>query len=145
MILYIVGKLAPKSSHLTRGLVKYVLGRGYFRAVPTQNGEKFVTSPSPPPIVERVESDGAITDEEEEAFICDMSGGYNDESNDEGGCSALAWQVGDLTVICDSGASCHSLINRNSKLPRVERLHADGERIEIPDRGLWRLAPHLSI
>ena len=48
MIPHIVGKLAPKSSHLTRELVKYVLGRGYFRAVPTQNGEKNVTSPPPP-------------------------------------------------------------------------------------------------
>ena len=36
-----------------------------------------------------------------------MSGEYNDESIDEGGCSAPAWKVGDLTVICDSGASCH--------------------------------------
>ena len=53
------------------------------------------------------ESDAAISGEEEEAFICDMSGEYNDESIDEGGCSALAWQVGGLTVICDSGASCH--------------------------------------
>ena len=42
-----VGKLAPNSSHLTRGLVKYVLGRGYFRAVPSQNGDKYVTSPAP--------------------------------------------------------------------------------------------------
>ena len=53
------------------------------------------------------ESDAAISGEEEEAFVCDMSGECNDESNDEGGCSALAWQVGDLTVICDSGATCH--------------------------------------
>ena len=37
-----------------------------------------------------------------------MSGEYNDESIDEGGCSALAWQVGGLTVICDSGASYHT-------------------------------------
>ena len=36
-----------------------------------------------------------------------MPGECNDESNDEGGSSALAWQVGDLTVICDSGAACH--------------------------------------
>ena len=35
-----------------------------------------------------------------------ISGEHNNESNDEGGCSALAWQVGDLTVIRDSGASC---------------------------------------
>ena len=53
------------------------------------------------------ESDAAISGEEEEAFVCDMSGEYNDESIDEGGCNALAWQVGDLTVICDSGTSCH--------------------------------------
>ena len=48
MIPYMVGKLAPISSHLTRGLVKYVPGRGYFRAVSSQNGVKFVTSPTPP-------------------------------------------------------------------------------------------------
>ena len=51
MIPYMVGKLAPNSSHLTRGLVKYVPGRGpgrgYFRAVPSQNGDKYVTSPPP--------------------------------------------------------------------------------------------------
>ena len=50
MIPYMVGKLAPNSSHLTWGLVKSVSGRGYFRAVPSQNGDKYVTSP-PPPIV----------------------------------------------------------------------------------------------
>ena len=50
------------------------------------------------------ESDAAISDEEEEAFVCEMSDECNDESNDEGSCSALAWRVGDFTVICDSGA-----------------------------------------
>ena len=54
MIPYIVGKLAPNSSHLTRGLVKYVLGRGYFRAVSSQNGDKIVTSPPPPIVVDTV-------------------------------------------------------------------------------------------
>ena len=53
MIPYMVRKLAPNSSHLTRGLVKSVPGRGYFRAVPSQNGDKYVTPP-PPPIVELV-------------------------------------------------------------------------------------------
>ena len=48
MIPYMVGKLAPNVSHLTRGLVKYVPGRGFFRAVPSQNEKKFVTSPPPP-------------------------------------------------------------------------------------------------
>ena len=53
MIPYMVGKLAPNSTHFTKGLVKYVPGRGYFRAVPSQNGDNFVTSP-PPPIFERL-------------------------------------------------------------------------------------------
>ena len=48
MIPYMGGKLAPNSSHLTRGLVKYVRGRGYFRAVSSQNGDKCVTSPPLP-------------------------------------------------------------------------------------------------
>ena len=47
MISYMVGKLAPSSTHSTKGLVKYVPGRGYFRAVPSQNGDKYVTSPPP--------------------------------------------------------------------------------------------------
>ena len=47
MIPYMVGKLASKSSHLTRGLVKYVPGRDYFRAIPSKNGDKFVTSRPP--------------------------------------------------------------------------------------------------
>ena len=53
MIPYMVGKLSPNPLHLTRGLVKYVPGRGYFRAISSQNGDKYVTSP-PPPIVELV-------------------------------------------------------------------------------------------
>ena len=48
MIPYRAGKLTPNLSHLTRGLVKYVPGRGYFCAVPSQNGDKYVTSPPPP-------------------------------------------------------------------------------------------------
>ena len=46
---YMVGRLAPNSSHLTRGLFKYVPGRGFFRFVSSQNGDKFVTPPPPPP------------------------------------------------------------------------------------------------
>ena len=48
MIPYIAGKLTPNLSHLTRGLVKYVADGNYFRAVPSQNGDKYVTSPTPP-------------------------------------------------------------------------------------------------
>ena len=55
MIPYMVGKLAPNSSHLTRGVVKYVSGRGYFRTLSSQNGDEIVTPP-PPPNVERVYS-----------------------------------------------------------------------------------------
>ena len=53
MIPYMVGKLAANSSHLTRGLVKHVPGRVHFRADPSQNGDKYVTS-RPPAIVELV-------------------------------------------------------------------------------------------
>ena len=45
---YMAGKLAPDPTHFTRGLVKYVPDKGYFRAVPSQHGDKFVTSPPPP-------------------------------------------------------------------------------------------------
>ena len=48
MIPYVVGKLAPNSSHFTRGSVKYVSGRGYFRTVSSQKGDKIVTAPAPP-------------------------------------------------------------------------------------------------
>ena len=47
MIPYMVGKLAPNSTHFTRGLVKYVAGRDCFRAVSSRNGDKSVTSPPP--------------------------------------------------------------------------------------------------
>ena len=48
MIPYMVGKLSPNLNYSTRGSDKYVPGRGYFCAVPSQNGDKFVTSPPPP-------------------------------------------------------------------------------------------------
>ena len=53
MIFKMFDKLAPNSTHFTRRLVKYVPGRGCFRAVLSQNGDKFATSPTPP-IVERL-------------------------------------------------------------------------------------------
>ena len=46
MIPYTVGILASNSTHFTKDLAKYVPGRGYFRAVSSKNGDKFVTSPS---------------------------------------------------------------------------------------------------
>ena len=49
MILNLGSKLALNSAHFTRGLVKHAAGRGYFRAVPSQTGDEFVTSPPPPP------------------------------------------------------------------------------------------------
>ena len=55
MIPDMVDKLAPNSTHFTRGLDKYIPSRGYFRVVPSQNGDKVVTPrPPPPPIVGRV-------------------------------------------------------------------------------------------
>ena len=48
VIPYMVGKLAPNSSHFTRGLVKYVPGRDYFRAVLSQNGDSLLHTRPPP-------------------------------------------------------------------------------------------------
>ena len=45
MIIYMAGKLDLNSIHFTRGLVKYVPGRGYFLTVLFKNGDKFATSP----------------------------------------------------------------------------------------------------
>ena len=53
MIPYMVGKLTPNSTHSTGGLVKYVPAWDYFRAIPSQNEDKIVTSPAPS-IVEQV-------------------------------------------------------------------------------------------
>ena len=78
MIPYMVGKLAPNLSHLTRRLVKYVPGRGYFCAVPSQNGDKSVTPPPPPPIVELVRpSTRSATPTNE---VRDALAGYNEEA-----------------------------------------------------------------
>ena len=41
-------ELVSNSTHFTSGLVKYVPGRGNFRAVPSQDGDNFVTFPPPP-------------------------------------------------------------------------------------------------
>ena len=48
MILYMVGKLTPNLTHFTKRLVKQVPGRGYFRDIPSRNGDKFVTFPTLP-------------------------------------------------------------------------------------------------
>ena len=57
MIPHMVGKLAPNSSHLTRGLVKYVPGRApvgaIFEPFPPKTGTNLL-HPRPSPIVERV-------------------------------------------------------------------------------------------
>ena len=47
MIPYMVGKLAPNSSHLTRGLVKYVPDRAKFVPFPAKTGTNLL-HPRPP-------------------------------------------------------------------------------------------------
>ena len=47
MIPYMVGKLVPNPTYYTRGLVKYVPGRGYLGAVPSQTGTNLL-HPLPP-------------------------------------------------------------------------------------------------
>lgn len=43
---------------------------------------------------------------EHETFAYDALGKYFDKSG-EGDCSTRSWQIGDLPVICNNGASCH--------------------------------------
>ena len=78
MIHYMVGKLAPNSSHLTRGLVKHVSGRGYFRTVPSQNGDKILISP-PPLIVEPVDRCVQGIGRGRSFFVSSRNHGYYDE------------------------------------------------------------------
>ena len=50
--------------------------------------------------------DTATSAEEEEAFVCETPDQFSGVVKN-GGCRARAWQVGDIPVICDNGASCH--------------------------------------
>ena len=52
------------------------------------------------------DSDGVLSGEEQDAFFCDAPGKFFDEPG-KSGINALAWQMGDLLVICDNGVSCH--------------------------------------
>ena len=52
------------------------------------------------------DSDGVLSGEEQDAFVCDALGKSFDEPGKRGR-NALAWQMGDLPVIYDNGASCH--------------------------------------
>ena len=51
------------------------------------------------------DSDEVLSKEEQNAFVCDAPGTVVDEPGIMG-TNALAWQMGDLPVICDNGASC---------------------------------------
>ena len=54
------------------------------------------------------ESDTAISGEEEEALVCDMSGEYSDESNDRGVAVRLRgeWGISRLYVIVGHRVTC---------------------------------------
>ena len=52
------------------------------------------------------DSDGVLSGEEQDAFVCDSPGKLFDEPC-KWSTNALAWQMGDLPVNCDNGASCH--------------------------------------
>lgn len=63
---------------------------------------------------------------EEEASVCDTPGRLLDVSSDhdepdQGGCRALAWQVGDLPIICDSGASYHMHQSSTGRYAQLSR------------------------
>ena len=52
------------------------------------------------------DGDKNFGEEEQDAFVCDAPSKSFDEPGEEG-CRALSWQMGDLPVICDNGASYH--------------------------------------
>ena len=52
------------------------------------------------------DSNGVLSGEVPDAFVCDAPGKFFDEPG-KWGTNALAWQMEDLPVICDNGASCH--------------------------------------
>ena len=53
------------------------------------------------------DSDGGLSAEEQDAFVCDAPGKCFVEPGKRGR-NSLAWQMGDLPVICINGASCHT-------------------------------------
>ena len=52
------------------------------------------------------DSDGGLSAEEQNAFVCDAPGKCFDEPGKRGR-NSLAWQMEDLPVFCENGASCH--------------------------------------
>ena len=52
------------------------------------------------------DSDEVLIGEEQDTFVCDAPGKFFDEPG-KWGTNALAWQMENLPVICDNGASCH--------------------------------------
>ena len=50
--------------------------------------------------------DGVLRGDEQDAFFCNAPGKFFDEPG-KWDTNALAWQMGDLPVFCDNGASCH--------------------------------------
>ena len=52
------------------------------------------------------DSDGGLSGEEQDTFVCHAPGKCFDEPGKKGR-NSLAWQMGDLPVFCDNGASCH--------------------------------------
>ena len=53
------------------------------------------------------DSDGGLSAEDQDAFVCDAPGKCFDEPGKRGR-NSLPWQMGDLPVICDNRASCHT-------------------------------------
>ena len=51
------------------------------------------------------DSNGVLSGGEQDTFVCDAPGKFSDEPG-KWGTNALVWQMGDVPVICDNGASC---------------------------------------
>ena len=84
------------------------------------------------------DSDGVLNGEKQDAFVCGAPDKVFDEPG-KWGTNALAWQMGNLPVICDNGTSCHmshsftGMIN-NSEANATMRA-ASGKRYPIEGYG----------
>ena len=88
------------------------------------------------------DGDGGLSGEEQDAFICDAPYKFSDEPGKRGR-NALAWQMGDLPVICDNGASCHMSHSStgmiNYREANATMRMASGRRYPIKGYGELRL------
>ena len=79
------------------------------------------------------DSDGGLSGEEQDAFVCDAPGKFFGEPG-KWGTNALVWQMGNLPVICDNGASCHM---SHSSTGMINYRESNSTMLTVWSLGLW--------